>query len=380
MIIKLEDVTQFISGKAFTSKDFTDTPQSERALPIIRIQNVNSEEAEFKYWDKEYEEKYIVNSGDLLMSLSGDFKLKIWNGPRALLNQRVVKIKVKKNVNKYYLFKYLQSKIYILMNMGNSSIINNLSLKTLKNFNIELPNLTIQNNIEKIIQKLDKQLLKRKEQLKLLDELGESLFNATKIKLKNIKLSDVVNDIYAGKSLASKEPSNYKVIKTGAVSFEYFNETEFKYLPNDYIPNKNHFIDKGELLVSRMNTSELVGAVSYVFDSVKNLTIPDRIWKLILDKEQVNPIYLWYVLNESTFRKHVTNIATGTSGSMKNISQKNYLKSRVNLPEVNKQNEFAEKIEKIEELKKQCQKSLEYYEELYETLLHKAFNGELFNE
>ena len=65
---------------------------------------------------------------------------------------------------------------------------------------------------------------------------------------------------------------------------------------------------------------------------------------------------------------------------MKNISQKNYLKSRVNLPEVNKQNEFAEKIEKIEELKKQCQKSLEYYEELYETLLHKAFNGELFNE
>ncbi|KTW19123.1 hypothetical protein SA9_06890 [Staphylococcus warneri] len=200
------------------------------------------------------------------------------------------------------------------------------------------------------------------------------------MKLKNIKLSDVVNDIYAGKSLASKEPSNYKVIKTGAVSFEYFNETEFKYLPNDYIPNKNHFIDKGELLVSRMNTSELVGAVSYVFDSVKNLTIPDRIWKLILDKEQVNPIYLWYVLNESTFRKHVTNIATGTSGSMKNISQKNYLKSRVNLPEVNKQNEFAEKIEKIEELKKQCQKSLEYYEELYETLLHKAFNGELFNE
>ena len=60
--------------------------------------------------------------------------------------------------------------------MGNSSIINNLSLKTLKNFNIELPNLTIQNNIEKVIQKLDKQLLKRKEQLKLLDELGENLF------------------------------------------------------------------------------------------------------------------------------------------------------------------------------------------------------------
>lgn len=122
MIIKLEDVAQFISGKAFTSKDFTDTPQSEGALPIIRIQNVNSEEAEFKYWDKEYEEKYIVNSGDLLMSLSGDFKLKIWNGPKALLNQRVVKIKVKKNVNKYYLFKYLQSKIYILMNMGIKSV------------------------------------------------------------------------------------------------------------------------------------------------------------------------------------------------------------------------------------------------------------------
>ena len=55
MINKLEDIAQFISGKAFTSKDFTDSPQVDGALPIIRIQNVNSEETKFKYWNKEYE-------------------------------------------------------------------------------------------------------------------------------------------------------------------------------------------------------------------------------------------------------------------------------------------------------------------------------------
>ncbi|MCG1086710.1 restriction endonuclease subunit S [Staphylococcus epidermidis] len=386
MIIKLEDVAQFISGKAFTSKDFTDTPQSEGALPIIRIQNVNSEEAEFKYWDKEYEEKYIVNSGDLLMSLSGDFKLKIWNGPKALLNQRVVKIKVKKNVNKYYLFKYLQSKIYILMNMGNSSIINNLSLKTLKNFNIELPNLTIQNNIEKVIQKLDKQLLKRKEQLKLLDELGENLFvdmfgdpfiNNKKWKIGKIK-DTVVNTQYGTSKKADLTNGQYPILRMNNITYKGgWDFTNLKYIDIEDKDVNKYLVKYGEVLFNRTNSKELVGKTA-VYREQTPMAYAGYLIKLT-PNENFNGVFIAMYLNSNYVKSVLYNMAKNIVG-MANINAKELTNISIFLPPLSLQNEFAKKIEKIEELKKQCQKSLEYYEELYETLLHKAFNGELFNE
>lgn len=377
MINKLEDIAQFISGKAFTSKDFTENPNVEGALPIIRIQNVNSEEAQFKYWNKDYEEKYIVTSGDLLMSLSGDFKLKIWDGPKALLNQRVVKIEINDNVNKYYLFKYLQSKIYILTSMGNSSIINNLSIKTLKNFNIKLPNLINQNKIESIIRKLDVQLSKRKKQLKLLDELRESLFIDM---FGDILISDnnlvLFNEIIMIDTISTKNfefYSEYPHIgieniekQTGKLkNFKKVKDSNLKSIK--YIFTENHIIySKIRPYLNKVAMPDFSGLCS------------SDAYPLLVKEDVANKIFIGHLLRQDIFLNYIEKNSTRTNIPKVNKTQlKNF---SFNLPPLSLQNDFAQKIEKIEELKKQCQKSLEYYEELYETLLHKAFNGELFNE
>lgn len=377
MINKLEDIAQFISGKAFTSKDFTENPNVEGALPIIRIQNVNSEEAQFKYWNKDYEEKYIVTSGDLLMSLSGDFKLKIWDGPKALLNQRVVKIEINDNVNKFYLFKYLQSKIYILTSMGNSSIINNLSIKTLKNFNIELPNLINQNKIESIIRKLDVQLSKRKKQLKLLDELSESLFIDM---FGDILISDnnlvLFNEIIMIDTISTKNfefYSEYPHIgieniekQTGKLkNFKKVKDSNLKSIK--YIFNENHIIySKIRPYLNKVAMPDFSGLCS------------SDAYPLLVNEDVANKVFIGHLLRQDIFLNYIEKNSTRTNIPKVNKTQlKNF---SFNLPPLSLQNDFAQKIEKIEELKKQCQKSLEYYEELYETLLHKAFNGELFNE
>ena len=50
-----------------TSSDYTN-----KGIPIIRIQNLGNNSREvFVYWDKEYDKKYIVKKGDILLSLSG---------------------------------------------------------------------------------------------------------------------------------------------------------------------------------------------------------------------------------------------------------------------------------------------------------------------
>ncbi len=390
MINKLEDIAQFISGKAFTSKDFTDSPQVDGALPIIRIQNVNSEETKFKYWNKEYEKKYIVNSGDLLMSLSGDFKLKIWEGPKALLNQRVVKIKINNNVNKYYLFKYLQSKIYILTNMGNSSIINNLSIRELKNFSIELPSLTNQNKIESVIRKLDVQLSQRKEQLQLLDELSESLFiDMFGDPVKNTKnfkkqlLKSVTTKIGSGATPrggnSAYQVSGISLIRSMNVHNNYFNSEGLAYLNDEQAEKlKNVIVKSDDILLN------ITGASVARTCIINNQFLPARVNQHVsiirCNNKKINNIFLNRQFTCYYYQLYLMNIATSGGATREAITKKQLENLKIIIPPINLQNEFAQKIEKIEELKKQCQKSLEYYEELYEALLYKTFNGELFNE
>ncbi|MBW0762233.1 restriction endonuclease subunit S [Mammaliicoccus lentus] len=385
MINKLEDIAQFISGKAFTSKDFTENPQVEGALPIIRIQNVNSEEAQFKYWNKDYDEKFIVTSGDLLMSLSGDFKLKIWDGPKALLNQRVVKIEINDNVNKYYLFKYLQSKIYILTSMGNSSIINNLSIKTLKKFNIELPNLINQNKIENIIRKLDVQLSKRKEQLKLLDELEESLFNNMfEQEMKNTEnlLSEIILDTKYGSSTKADftKESKMPIIRIPNILNSRINHNDLKYVEMDQKERDKYKLMKNDILIVRSNGNpQYVGRSAIVTENEKDFVFASYLVRITLDNKLVNSTFINFYLNSKYGRREILKKAR-TSAGQYNINNDGIKNINCFIPELNKQNRFAKKIEEIEELKKQCQKSLKYYEELYKTLLYKAFNGELFKE
>ena len=180
---------------------------------------------------------------------------------QSITKSKSSKIKINNNVNKYYLFKYLQSKIYILTNMGNSSIINNLSIRELKNFSIELPSLTNQNKIESVIRKLDVQLSQRKEQLQLLDELSESLFidmfgDPVKIqKFQKQLLKSVTSKIGSGATPrggnSAYQVSGISLIRSMNVHNNYFNSEGLAYLNDEQAEKlKNVIVKSDDILLN----------------------------------------------------------------------------------------------------------------------------------
>src|SRR5690625_3218826 len=89
--VNLGEVVTVESGSAFKSKLFNE----ERAgIPLIRIRDVTRGYSE-TYYSGEYDDKYIVNNGDLLITMDGEFNIREWHGGKALLNQRVCIIKSK---------------------------------------------------------------------------------------------------------------------------------------------------------------------------------------------------------------------------------------------------------------------------------------------
>ena len=108
---RMGDIATYINGYAFKPTDWT-----ESGLPIIRIQNLNDANAKYNYFDGEIDSKYLVTTGDVLVSWATHLEAYIWDGNSAWLNQHIFKALFDKMpVNKLQLlFSAHQISIYIV--------------------------------------------------------------------------------------------------------------------------------------------------------------------------------------------------------------------------------------------------------------------------
>lgn len=104
--IPLGEICTFINGIAFKPEDWESKSNSN--LPIIRIQNLNDNNAAFNYYSKPVEDKFYVNNGDLLFSWSGSrgtsFGAHIWKGTKGIVNQHIFRVLFSDQVTKEYLY------------------------------------------------------------------------------------------------------------------------------------------------------------------------------------------------------------------------------------------------------------------------------------
>ncbi|APJ04944.1 restriction endonuclease subunit S [Silvanigrella aquatica] len=386
--VKLTEVCKLLSGFAWSASKFN---SNNCGVPIIRIQNVDSKnEKEFLYWDHEYNEKFVINSGDLLLTLSGSFRVVEWSGPRALLNQRIVKLIPNENkISRSWLLHSLKSKLLQIEHMGKHALVNNVSLEDLQKLALYLPPLPEQKRIADILDRADELRTKRRQAIEHLNELKQSIFldmfgdpveNDRKWETK--KISDFVLGFESGKSIVADDnedsSSKYRVLKVSSVTKLQFAPDESKPLPPNYTPPPAHIVHNGDLLFSRANTSELIGATAYVYSTPNNLTLSDKLWRFIwYSSIKADPFYVCHLFQQPKFRFEIARRATGTSGSMKNITQDKVLSMLVGHPKINLQTKFGKLIYEIEKTRLKQINHLKLIDDLFSSLQDRAFKGEL---
>lgn len=214
---------------------------------------------------------------------------------------------------------------------------------------------------------------KKKAQLKAYDRLAQSIFYTMFGDIEeDTPVSEYISALSGGKSLAGETECKNKVLKTGAVTYDYFRGNEVKNLPTDYQPIKEHLLNDGDILISRMNTLGYVGACAYVWKAPLNTYLPDRLWRATL-KDNINPIFLWFSLIQDKAKEQIRSMASGTSGSMKNISIPRFLTVKIKCIPLSLQREFAEKVEAIERQKALVQQSIEETQTLFDYTMDKYF-------
>jgi type I restriction enzyme S subunit len=137
-------------------------------------------------------------------------------------------------------------------------------------------------------------------------------------------LGDVLLDIQAGKSFQTAEvlarPKELGVLKVSAITWSEFQADEAKALVGEYKPAESHKIREGDLLISRANTKEFVGAVVLVEQDYPFRLLSDKTLRLVVDEAKADKNFLLYALRAPKARAHIEHFATGTSDSMRNIA------------------------------------------------------------
>ena len=155
-----------------------------------------------------------------------------------------------------------------------------------------------------------------------------------------VQLRDCLYGIDSGKSLNCEgHPRSGElpaVLKLSAVTYGEYDPEENKELPSAdaFIPELE--VRAGDLLFSRKNTREYVGMTAIVRETPRNLMLPDLIFRL-LPRDCIRAEYLHQLINHTQYRPVISDLASGTAGSMPNISKQRLLALAIPLPPVDRQ-------------------------------------------
>jgi type I restriction enzyme S subunit len=331
----------------------------------------------------------LVKEGTLLFSFKLTIGKMAFAGCDLFTNEAIAAFEIKdaRELNPDFLYYALQSASYGGSNqavMGKT-----LNSKTLAEIEIPFPPLEDQIRIAHLLGKVEGLIAQRKQHLQELDGLKESVFlQIFGDPVRNEKGWDVqpcfkaVLDIssgtsYGGEDRVFEHDDEIGVLKISAVTKGFFDHSEYKVVNPLQISKALRFVKRGDFLISRANTLELVAACCVVPRDYPRLFLPDKLWVLDLNPELLKPQYFNCLLKNKRFRDLVRKLASGGHDSMLNISMKKFLTLNVPCPPLGMQTQFSAIVEKVERAKSHYQQSLTELETLYGALSQQAFKSEL---
>jgi type I restriction enzyme S subunit len=379
-------------GKSFTTI----------GVGFLRAQNViNSNvliDEDILYIDDETHNNELKRSqifdGDVLLTIAGTIgRTAIVKNINIQLNcnQAVAIIRLgDSKINKEYLCHFIASpnaQEQFFKGMVTATIAN-LSLAQIRKLKIPLPPLPQQQKIANILDAADALRQNDKALIAKYDELTQTLFLdmfgdpvSNPKGWEKVELKYFIYKLNTGVSVNSEDGSyeggKYFILKTSCVYSGIFDPKQVKTIREDEIQRAKLNPKKDSIIISRMNTSELVGKSAYIFSDFPSIYLPDRLWQTEKTNLEHSVLWLSYNIGHKSFMNEISKISSGTSGSMKNISKSSFLELKSINPPLELQNQFAERVAVIEEQKAIAQKSLEKSESLFNSLLQRAFKGEL---
>lgn len=330
----------------------------------------------------------LLPKGAILFSSRAPIGLVAIAGKEMCTNQGFKNLVPGEDVDSLYLYYCMKWAAPQVANLGTGATFKEVNKKVVSEFKIPLPPLSEQERIAAILDKANSIRRKRQDALALADTFLRSVFLkmfgnpvTNPMVWKEKRFNNVVRKIVGGWSAKGEDrlphADEKAVLKVSAVTYGVYRPSECKTVAN--IPeNKKLVVPKvGDLLFSRANTRQLVAATCIVTDAKENVFLPDKLWRIDCDEELVLPEFVKYLFSHPRFREQLSQHATGTSGSMLNISKKKLLDLNIPVPAFEKQEAFAKLFWKMNDVNSKLIDGTRESNNVFFSLQQRAFRGDL---
>ena len=366
--VNLNDICFFQEGPGVRKHQYC-----TKGVKLINVSNLVNGEVDLSNSNRyiSQEEAYgrykhfLIDEGDLIIASSGikveylDKKvafIKKENLPLCMNTSTIrFKVKNKNELDILYLSYFLKSKNFKnqISKLITGSAQLNFGGSHLKKINLFLPTLNVQKKISKFLLLIDETMKNMRKKIIFIEELKKSLFTrmfgdirTNSFNWKKVKLQDVCSSIVRGPFGSSLKKEFF--VKNGYKVYEQKNAINQSADLGEYYIDEKKFKElqrfeckMGDIIMSCSGT---VGKLFQLPENSKRGIINQALCKFSLN----NKINLTYFLKY--LEKVIGNIELNGSG-IKNISSISYIKKiDINLPPIELQNKFAERIEKIEKL------------------------------
>jgi type I restriction enzyme S subunit len=186
------------------------------------------------------------------------------------------------------------------------------------------------------------------------------------------KLGDCCSELKYGTSRPACENGQYKYLRMGNLTLDgHLDLTDLKTIdiPDDEIDKC--IVKYGDILFNRTNSMELIGKTC-MFDLEEPMVIAGYIIRVRL-LDTLNPRFLSIMFNLPSLKLRLKSMAKGAVNQA-NINSKELASIRVILPPLPLQQQFASKIEAIEQMKAETKKALQEAETLFQARMDYWFN------
>ncbi|AQS59218.1 restriction endonuclease subunit S [Desulforamulus ferrireducens] len=371
---KIGEICEIISGYAFDSKLFTDNPLD---TPLIRIRDVVRGYTE-TYTKEDYDKKYIVKKGDLLIGMDGEFNIAPWQSNDALLNQRVCKIWCSSNdVIDKYLFYFLTKTLKKIEQKTSYVTVKHLSVKTINEIEVLLPHLETQKQIAKTLDTVSELLAMRKQQLTELDNLINSIFYdmfgdpLTNEKGWEAKKLGELSTLVSGGTPSRKHQEYFDGtipwITTVSLGKTFIDERDaVEFINEKAILNSSTKLIKENSLLFGVRVG--VGKIS--INRVAMCTNQDIVSIVDVNQEVLNQVYLLNTIR--AFADYFDRQKRGAT--IQGIKSETLKSINIPIPPMDLQIKFSLIVTKIEDQKALVQKAIDETQYLFDSLMSMYFD------
>lgn len=350
---RLGDIATYVNGYAFKPTDWSDT-----GLPIIRIQDLTGNGYQANRYNGEYDKKYEVNHGDILISWSASLGVYIWTGEKAVLNQHIFKVVFDKvEVDRSFFTHQVQGILENAASQAHGATMKHLTKAVFDALPFTLPPIVEQKHIAAVLDKLAHLISLRKQQLAKLDELvkarfvemfGDPVQNSKSFPL---RVGEDIFKLSNGKPVPEEKRFHQGIPAYGGNGISWYTDEALFYQDTLVIgrvgfQSGNVHFAKGPLWV----TDNAMYVTKYSAD-------------------EYNLHFLYALMEQIDFTRFQD------AGDLKKITQKPFMKTSYICPPLAIQTKFVDFVEQTNEFQLTIQQSLDKMEVLRQSLMQEYFEG-----